>query len=500
MASFPSNKRSRKYSTAKNNWVEDLVSSTTKFSNLIDPSTWVVGDTGSQTGFPAYESDTSENSIIEGYGPARIKIPVWRATPAGEGNQDGGFQTDHETYNPAKAYRFTSFVSNKTAATGTAYLGLYSNAIPDVYDVTDGTGNDSPQFIGVTPASVSDSWFVMVGYLLNHDYSGTTVRGGTYNTLTGSKLGVANGMFKSNSSATTTSLRSILFDATGGGIIDFDKPRIDLIDGTEPPLALLLAHTATFTADYTDVIITGEDGSENNMYVAQTRPDMTDGDYWIDYSTGENRVFYYTDGAIVELQPYMDSSDALAPSGVKIESIDPTYRSEAMSGKRQLRSSQPQRYEATVKYPVAVRSEFGPVDAFLSYIRNTVAPFYLALPITEGQGSGLGMPLVKGASQTGNTLITDGWDVDELGLMLSGDHFTITGSDKVYQTAQDVDSDSSGDSTFLITPQLQFVPADDAAIVITNVEMKVDLMDNHKFSVKPPMLYTYEVDVEEVIE
>lgn len=100
-----------------------------------------------------------------------------------------------------------------------------------------------------------------------------------------------------------------------------------------------------------------------------------------------------------------------------------------------------------------------------------------------------GTPLVNGASQTGASLITDGWTVTTTTLNV-GDTFTIAGVNSVNpQTRQDTGklaffvvttktvTDGSGNSTIAISPALtptgQFqnvtaAPADNAAITVTS--------------------------------
>ena len=500
MASLPSNKRSRTYNTSKNHWVEDLLQPATKFSNMLDPSTWVVGSSGSQTGFTEYGL-TAENSIIEGYGPEGTKVPLWVSLPDGAGAADGGWTTAMQSYDPSKSYRFSVFFRRTGGATGAYFFGLDTNGVPEAYTVTSGIGSDNAYFTGGTHVSLDGQWRLCVGYLLPHAYAGTVAYGGNYDLATGVKDVSTNIMWKSNSGATTFRHRSFLNGSTDTADRVYQtRPRIDLVDGTEPPLALMLAHTATFTADYVDDIITGSDGSGNKIYVQATRPAMANGDYWIDYTSGENRVFYQDSEILVELSPHMYSDDPLAPSELKVDSNDPVYLSEAQSGKRQLRSSGPQRYEATISYPPQTRAEFRKLDSFISYIRNTVAPFYLSLPILDSVGVLEGNPVIKGASQTGQAIITDGWTADIVRIVADGDPFKVEGSDKIYKVVGDHDSDSTGDCTITITPKLQFTPADNAALIFVNPEMKVDLVGVHEFAVKPPELYSYEIDVIEVLE
>jgi len=85
------------------------------------------------------------------------------------------------------------------------------------------------------------------------------------------------------------------------------------------------------------------------------------------------------------------------------------------------------------------------------------------------RGIGTGTPVVKGASQTGYDLITDGWTFSQTGIMKAGDWFQLgTGSSaRLYKVVVDANSDGSGDSTITIWPKLRSSPADNAALVVT---------------------------------
>lgn len=99
-----------------------------------------------------------------------------------------------------------------------------------------------------------------------------------------------------------------------------------------------------------------------------------------------------------------------------------------------------------------------------------------------------GTPLVNGASQTGNTLVTDGWTAASAKRLNNGDVFTIagvyavnpqsrqsTGSLQQFVVTADTNSDASGNATIPISPAItptgQFqnvtaAPADNAAITV----------------------------------
>ena len=80
-------------------------------------------------------------------------------------------------------------------------------------------------------------------------------------------------------------------------------------------------------------------------------------------------------------------------------------------------------------------------------------------------GTGNGSPLVNGASQTGNSVITDGWANSEI-VMLQGDEFGLGGELKM--CTADVTSDGAGNATISFVPEIHTAPATNSAITISN--------------------------------
>lgn len=81
-------------------------------------------------------------------------------------------------------------------------------------------------------------------------------------------------------------------------------------------------------------------------------------------------------------------------------------------------------------------------------------------------GSALGTPLVLGAGQTGNSLLTDGWNEIESNLLKPGDYFEVNSELKMVTAA--VTSDSNGEATIEFEPALRSSPADNAALTLNN--------------------------------
>lgn len=121
--------------------------------------------------------------------------------------------------------------------------------------------------------------------------------------------------------------------------------------------------------------------------------------------------------------------------------------------------------------PVMERATAEIFNAFLAALKGRKGTFLVPFP---GQGTPLGLatgtPLVKGGSQTGSSLITDGWTVSQSPIIKAGSLFSLgTGtSTRLYKILQDANSNGSGDATLDIWPDLRSSPADNAALDLTD--------------------------------
>lgn len=101
--------------------------------------------------------------------------------------------------------------------------------------------------------------------------------------------------------------------------------------------------------------------------------------------------------------------------------------------------------------------------AFIAELRGQYGTFLVGDPQYTQRGTGAGTPLVKGASQTGNSMTTDGWTVATT--MLKGDQFQL--ESRLYIVLADATADGSGNMTVTFQPTLRSTPADNAVITIT---------------------------------
>ena len=142
-----------------------------------------------------------------------------------------------------------------------------------------------------------------------------------------------------------------------------------------------------------------------------------------------------------------------------------TFRSE-LAGDEQVLKLPGAHWVVSMTFDLYTRAELAELEAFLHDLEGAAGTFSLWNHRHENpRGSAPGTPLVKGASQGGKSLITDGWTVSQSAILKPGDFFAVNGELK--QITAEAASDGSGDSTLAITPALRASPADGAALTTT---------------------------------
>ena len=105
--------------------------------------------------------------------------------------------------------------------------------------------------------------------------------------------------------------------------------------------------------------------------------------------------------------------------------------------------------------------------AFLASLRGTAGRFYLSNRVhTAPRGTVGGTPLVKGASQTGSSLVTDGWTAGAT--LLAGDFIGFNAGAELRMVIADATADGSGNMTISLDEPIRVSPADNSAIVKTS--------------------------------
>lgn len=139
---------------------------------------------------------------------------------------------------------------------------------------------------------------------------------------------------------------------------------------------------------------------------------------------------------------------------------------------------------ATYELPAMTRAQAAAWQALLVDLMGAAGRFWGFDPDARtprgAYDSGSDTPLVNGASQTGASLVTDGWRVSGTGLLLPGDYVEVTagGQKELHMVTAQVDSDGTGAATINFKPPLRASPADSAALVLANPVVEMMLADD----------------------
>jgi len=189
-------------------------------------------------------------------------------------------------------------------------------------------------------------------------------------------------------------------------------------------------------------------------------------------------------------------------SSVSISSQQNTIVSTTVSGRRQARQIDGQRFKLTLSFPIMTRSEFAPILAFIMKQRSQLESFqYTPATMASSNGVASGVIRVNGAISAGVTSVAiDGMANSTSGIFKAGDFFRFTGQNKVYMCVADVSSNGSGQGTLTFEPPLRTGVADNAILIYSNVDFTVGLTnDVQEFRVGTENYFQYEVDLIEVL-
>lgn len=219
--------------------------------SLIYPSNWVVGSSGSQSGF-SQNGETSCNSIILADDPWGRIVPVWRSYQNDvASNADGGWATStYNIPNTNNAYRFTTWIRRiGTQAHGSIYLGVYgrnsAGSNVGVYELGTTTTNTNPYFYSSSTWWNYGEWYLISGILHPNSYSSSTKHAdnGIW-ALDGSKKTSIRD-FRMRTDNVKFTHRTYLYYSTNPRTNQqWVYPRVDELDGTEPSIDDLLSGRA----------------------------------------------------------------------------------------------------------------------------------------------------------------------------------------------------------------------------------------------------------------
>jgi hypothetical protein len=152
--------------------------------------------------------------------------------------------------------------------------------------------------------------------------------------------------------------------------------------------------------------------------------------------------------------------------------------------KQQIVAHSGQRWEAEVTMPPMKRADAEQWISFLVSLRGVKGTFLLGDPsASSARGSASatpGSPLVNGSGQTGDSLTIDGCPTSATGYLKTGDYIQLGGgsSATIHKVLSDVNTNSLGQATIDIWPDVRNAPSDNAIVVVGDAKGLFRLSSN----------------------
>lgn len=156
---------------------------------------------------------------------------------------------------------------------------------------------------------------------------------------------------------------------------------------------------------------------------------------------------------------------------------------------------------ASCSVPALEEPDSGLMRSFLTKLVGRVNTFQFPVPGYTGPSNGYAgaVGLVKGAGQSGYSLLTDGWAISTT-VLPEGSYFNVNGELKM--TTAPVVSNGAGEATITFGPALRASPADNAPITITNpyAVMVMSNADGASWDVSAPRFNSFALQFEEAVD
>jgi len=180
----------------------------------------------------------------------------------------------------------------------------------------------------------------------------------------------------------------------------------------------------------------------------------------------------------------------------------PTLLNQTLSGKKQVRQIGAQYFSFTVAMPPLQQEKSQEIFAFLQKQKGSFEDFTIQAPLDNlGASKSETDIVVNGAHTAGDASIAlDGFTASQTGALKAGDIIKFANHSKVYMVQSDIDSDSGGALTALISPNLVASLADNEAVTVNKPSFTVYLENNEiMYSTDTSGFYSISFDVREVI-
>tara|TARA_Y100000114_G_scaffold71724_2_gene65712 strand:+ start:1885 stop:2490 length:606 start_codon:yes stop_codon:yes gene_type:complete len=180
----------------------------------------------------------------------------------------------------------------------------------------------------------------------------------------------------------------------------------------------------------------------------------------------------------------------------------PTLINRTLSGKKQVRQIGGQYFSFTVSMPPLQQSDYQSIFGFLQKQKGSFENFTITYPLNNlGVGKAeTDIQVVGSHSLSDATIDIDGFTNSTTGVLKAGDLIKFANHTKVYMVQADVDSNSSGQTTVSISPNLVATLADNEAVTVNKPSFTVYLENNEiSYSTDSSGLFNISFDVREVV-
>ena len=234
--------------------------------SLINWANWTTGS-GGVSGYNQ-NGQTIENERVIATNPWGVNDVVWESRPSGNGNDDGGWNTDWFNIDRTKLYRFSVWVRRTSSTSGgTFYLGMFANG--DGSRRTDNSAVEGNAYWECSGTGVltQNQWYLWVGHCYPSDttYTGRhpdtgyyTTTGGRVGNINGCNIGAAGDLKWSSNSTQGIHRTYHYYCGDNTTRLQFYQPRVDLVDGSEPSITQLLQDAGSYWYDLTSLNNTGK--------------------------------------------------------------------------------------------------------------------------------------------------------------------------------------------------------------------------------------------------
>lgn len=253
-----------------------------KKTNILPVEQWTIGTDG--VGDFNANGSAGENARILGTDPFGNSDIVWQSQPNGNGNDDGGWNSNYFAIDEKKLYRYSVWVKRvSTTTNGTSYFGLNASSDPISNYTNSQAGNPywDCRNIGSFTQNV---WYLLVGHVFPSDYAGgVTVHPDTaIYTTSGYNTGIGFCNVSSDlrwyPGTTTANHRAYHYYCNDNtSRIQWFEPRMDLCDGSEPKISDLIAGNRNIL---TTGSVTVEGASNKNQKIIASGGVITDYGEW----------------------------------------------------------------------------------------------------------------------------------------------------------------------------------------------------------------------------